>query len=111
LTTDKKADKVKNLLKKEITALQSGHVPAQELEDVKTYLKGTFKASRETNAALSFTASLDELYGLGFANYRQYDEQINKVTQEDIRRLAGKYLNLNRSTVVVTRPKAAAQGQ
>jgi zinc protease len=104
LTTDKEVDKVKELLKKEIHTLQTELVSVQELKDVKTYLKGTFKASQETNADLSITVSLDELYGLGFENYQHYDSRIDGVTEEDIRRLAQQYLDFNKMAVAVTRP-------
>ena len=104
-TTEKEAQKVKELLAGEITALHSQHVSQQELTDTKTYLKGTFKASQETVSSLSFTVSLDELYGLGFDRYQDYDEHIDRVTQEDIQRLARQYLDLNKGAVVITIPK------
>jgi len=108
LTAEEEVDQVKELLEKELATLQSEDVPTQELEDVKTYLKGMFKASQETSSSLSFTVSLDELYGLGFSRYRQYDKRIDGVTQEDIARLARKYLDLEKVAIVVTRPQETA---
>lgn len=109
LTTDKEVDKVKELVKKEIESAQSTLVSDKELNDIKTYLKGTFQAEQETNVSLSYIVGLDELYGLGFERYRHYDEKINAVTKEDIRRVAQKYLDLNKAVVVVTRPKSKAE--
>lgn len=105
LTTAEETDKVQKLLKGEITTLQSDLVPAQELKDIQTYLKGTFKASQETGSSLSFTVSLDEIYGLGYQNYKQYDQRIDAVTQDELRRLARQYLDLNKVAIVVTTPK------
>ena len=105
LTTEEEAEKVKELLEKEIKRLQSEHVPEQELKDIKTYLKGVFKASQETSASLNFMVSLDELYGLGFDHYREYDGRIDDVTQEDIKRLAREYLDLNKAAIVMTMPE------
>ena len=104
LTTQEEAEKVKELLKKEIVTLQSEYVSEKELKDIKTYLKGGFKASQETSASLGFMVSLDELYGLGFDRYRKYDARIDGVTQEDIRRLAQEYLDLNKAAIVMTMP-------
>ncbi|MCK5259551.1 MAG: insulinase family protein [Candidatus Omnitrophica bacterium] len=107
LTAEEEVEKVKDLLKKEIKRLQSEHVPGKELKDIKTYLKGTFKASQETSASLNFMVSLDELYGLGFDHYQGYDGRIDEVTQEDIKRLAREHLDLNKAAVVVTMPGKA----
>lgn len=105
LTTEGKIPVVRDLLTKEIQRIQKEDVPAQELDSIKTYLKGTFKASLEKNSALGFTSGLDELYGLGFNNYQQYDRHINGVSAQDIQRLAQKYLDLNKAAVVVIKPQ------
>ena len=109
LTTQEEAQKVKELMKKEIGRLQSEDVPAKELKDIKTYLKGTFKASQETSASLSFMVSLDELYGLGFKRYQEYDARIDRVTREDVRRLAQEYLDLNKAVIVMTMPQKVSR--
>jgi len=92
------------LLEKEIKEIQEEYVSDRELEDIKMYLKGSFKSGLQTNAALNATANFDELYGLGFDHYKEYGDLIDNVTKEDIKRLAGKYLDLQKKTVVVTRP-------
>jgi predicted Zn-dependent peptidase len=105
LTTEAKTEKVRELLIKEIATLQSEKVSEQELMDTKTYLKGTFTASQETAGSLSFMVSLDELYGLGFDRYQNYEERIDSVTDEDIQRMARQYLDLNKMAIVITNPK------
>ena len=105
LTSEEKIPVVRDLLTKEIQRIQTQDVSPQELDSNKTYLKGTFKASLEKNAALSFTSILDELYGLGFNNYQQFDRHIDQVSAQDVQRLAKKYLDLNKVAVVVVKPQ------
>lgn len=104
LTAQDEVEEVKNLLTQEIERIQREEVSGQELSDMKTYLKGTFKQQLETNASLSFTSSLDELYGLGFDRYKQYEGLIDQVSPQDVQKLAQKYLDLKKSAFVITMP-------
>ena len=104
LTTPENTTLVQNYLKDEIIKIQNEPVSDQELTDIKTYLKGTFLTSLESNEALSLTSSLDELYGLGYNNYLKYADSIDRVTAADIQRLARQYLDANHTTVVITNP-------
>lgn len=94
----------KELVLAEIKNIQNDFVSETELNNIKTYLKGSYKASLETNDAISFAVGLDELYGLGFDDYAKYDTYIDRVTQEDILALAKKYLDLNKMVIVITMP-------
>lgn len=105
LTAEKDIAQVQEVLRKNIKRVQEELIPGKELEDMKMYLKGTFKAGLETNAALSFASALDELYGLGFDYYQEYDRKIDTVTDQDIKRLATQYFDLKKSVTVITRPK------
>ncbi len=102
LTTNENVDKVVELLKSEITRIQQEPVSDQELTDIKTYLKGNQKDDLQTNSALNFMVSLDELYGLGYNLYKDYDRNIDAVTKEDVNRLAKTYLDLNKYVLVTT---------
>lgn len=104
LTTPDNVDAVKDLVMKEILKLRSELVSEKELTDIKMYLKGSFKEANQTSAAMSFTAGLDELYGLGYDNYLRYDQEIDKVSADDVRRVALKYFDAQKSVTVVTRP-------
>ncbi len=105
LTSKGNVNKVKELIKDEISYLQKNYVSEKELEDTKNYLKGRFKSMIEVNASLASLAGFSELYGLGYDNYKRYEAAIDSVTKEDILRLAIKYLDLNRTVIVVTMPK------
>jgi len=105
LTTEEKTEEVLELIKAEIRALQGTEVGTNEFNDMKTYLKGTFKSSLETNSSLGYTAGLDELYGLGYRHYEDYEGIIDAITADDIRRLATKYLDLEKMATAITKPQ------
>lgn len=104
LTTEENTEAVKKILSEEILKLQKEDVPVEELKMVKTYLKGNFKIDNQTNDSLNFTTALDELYGLGWEHYLKFDQVIEEVTVEDIRRVALEYLDLNKTAIIVTKP-------
>ncbi len=39
-------------------------------------------------------------------SYQKYDQYIDQVSKEDIKRLANLYLDLNKAAIVTTKPKA-----
>jgi zinc protease len=100
------APKVEEIIEEQIKRIQNEYVSDKELADIKIYLKGTFKDDIETNSGLNFIASLDELYGLGYDRYQKYAQSIDRVSKEDIKRLANMYLNLNQCAIVITQPSA-----
>ncbi len=102
-TTNEHLRDVQKLIEDEIKDLQANEVSDDELLGVKNYLKGTFQADLETNSSLSYTASLDELYGLGFENYQNFNDNIDKVSKKDIKSLAVKYLDITKKAIVLMR--------
>lgn len=108
MTKEASAAQVQDLLQGIFRDVRDNPLTADELNDVKTYLKGTFQMGLDTNSSLGFMTALDELYGLGFDRYRKYPDAIDKVTSNDIRELAVKYLNWDKAAVVVTLPKASS---
>lgn len=108
LTTNQNVEKVVSLLKSEIQKIQSEPISDQELHDIQHYLKGNYKDDLQTNAALNFVVSLDELYGLGFNEYQHYAQHIDAVSSEDVKRLAQTYLDLSKSVVVITQSEKTA---
>jgi len=104
LTTQEDVSVVREVLTQEILKVQEETVSEKELADAKNYLKGSRKSGQQTNGAMGFQTTLDELYGLGYDRYQSYDELIDSVTFEDIQRLAKQYLDLDRRAVVTTLP-------
>ncbi len=104
LTTDEEVDKLKGILKGQLEEIQLFLVSDEELADTKAFLKGTYKMNQETNSSMALMTSLDELYALGFDHYKKYEARIDKVDKEKVREVAKKYLDLNKSAVIITRP-------
>jgi len=105
LTSNEYLERVKQVVVSSIDELRKEDVSAGELDSIKTYLKGTFKMGLQTSASLGFTAALDELYGLGYDNYKKYEEQIDKITVSDMKRLANEYLYINNAAIVTLQPE------
>jgi zinc protease len=108
LTNQQQLDAVKASVMAEIQKIQDEPVPQEELRNMKNYLKGTFKEDIQTIASLSLSSSLDELYGLGFDFHQKYESSIDAVTQEDIQKLAQKYLGLQKAALAITNPPESA---
>jgi zinc protease len=104
-TTIDKLDEVKRLLFNEISAMRQGLISEGELDAAKRELISSQDVLMETNAANSFQAALDELYGLGYDNLYKFENETNKVTKYDIIRVAGKYLDMSSCAEVVIKPE------
>lgn len=66
-------------------------VPPLELRNAKQAIKGSFLMSHETNAAQGSYLGSFELLGLGYQYDQTYPGLIDKVTAEDVQRVARKY--------------------
>jgi zinc protease len=75
-----------------------------EVARAKKYLIGNFEIGLQTNGAQANQMSLDELYGLGFDHYQRYPREIEKVTKEDVDRVAKKYLHVETYAIAIVRP-------
>jgi len=95
----------KTRLLKILKDIQEEPVSDKELQDMKAYIKGTFLMGMETDGEMIFATSLDELYGLGHARYKEFDQAIEKVGIEEVQRLARKYLDLNKAVIITTLPR------
>ena len=103
-TTIDKLGPAKKILFGEIEALRKAVVTEDELNAAKRELICAHKILMETNAANSFHTALDELYGLGYDNLYKFENEINKITKDDIKRVANKYLDLNSCAQVIIEP-------
>ena len=108
-TTDENVEKVSEILLAQIENLQTTEVTDQELSDSKAYMKGKFKMSLDANSASAYLCSFDELFGIGYDNYKSYEQAVDAVTKEDIQRAAKQYFDLNKAVVVLARPERARQ--
>jgi zinc protease len=90
----------------EIRRIIEEPVTAQELQDAKDYLTGSFVFAFESSPQIARFLVHAEVYGLGFDYVEKYPEYIRAVTIEEISRVAKKYLDSENYTLVVVGPVA-----
>jgi zinc protease len=89
---------------RELGKVKQEGLTEDEVERAKRYLVGNFEIGLQTNRAQANTMSLDELYGTGYDHYQRYPEEIQKVSKEDVRRVAQKYFNFEAYALAIIRP-------
>ncbi len=105
LTSRENIENVRGIIFKELKAfIKKGSSP-EELETAKNHLKAMRQMELETSSGFMFMSGLDELYGLGYEDYKDYGKNIDTVTREDIKRAAARFLTLDRCAVVMLEGK------
>ncbi len=100
---DKVGAAIESVLR-ELKKIKEEGLTADEVERAKRYLIGNFEIGLQTHGAQASQMSFDELLGLGFDHLRRYPEEIQKVTREDVHRVAQKYFNLDAYALAILRP-------
>jgi len=90
-----------------LAALRDDRVGAHELRRVQRYAIGTHQIALQRKATLASCMAFDELYGLGYAAYRRYADEVSAVTAEQLRAVARRYLVEQRRVVAIVRPEGA----
>ena len=91
-------------IRKELAKIASGPVAADELERAKRYIIGNYEIDLQKNGAVAGILASDEIYGIGWRELFRYPEQIEKVSTNDVLRVAKKYLNPKWSVLSVVKP-------
>jgi len=89
---------------RELRKVKEEGLTEEEVERAKRYLIGNFEIGLQTNGAQANQFSLDELYGLGFDHYQRFPHEIQKVSKEDVHRVAEKYFKLEAHAMAIIRP-------
>jgi zinc protease len=95
-----KLEQANESLMKEINILKTVPVPAEELNNIKTYLSGQFLLSHQTNQSIAFYLGFFELLQRGYEYDAQYLADLKAVTANDIMRVANAYLIDNNLTKI-----------
>ena len=90
-----------NEIIKEIKTIKEELVSEEELQNVKNYITGTFPMQLETPNAIASKVIALKLYDLPEDHFSTYISQINKVTKEDIKATAEKYLHPENLTISI----------
>jgi predicted Zn-dependent peptidase len=81
--------------------LRAGEIPAEDLEDAKLYLTGSFPLSIETPQQVAGQVASNRLVGRPDSYLEEYRGRIDRVTTADIARVAGELIRPDRALVVV----------
>jgi zinc protease len=88
----------------EIRRIIEEPVTAQELQDAKDFLTGSFVFAFESSGQIARFLIHAEIYGLGFDFIDRYPEYIRSTTAAEISRVAQKYLDCENYTLTVVGP-------
>ncbi len=100
-----KVELVKEAFTGEIAKLAADGLTEQELTRAKKKLLGKQAIAYQSNASLAYSSALDELYGLGYLNYKTMAAQLEAVTLEQTREVARRYFHEQPSVTVIVRPE------
>ncbi|MBH0176348.1 MAG: hypothetical protein HP491_00405 [Nitrospira sp.] len=85
----------------EMKAIREAPVTDQEIAEAKSFLMGSFPLRLDSTAKLAKVLAQVEFFGLGFDYFVQYPKWIERVTKEDVQRVAKQYLNPQHYALVV----------
>lgn len=100
-TKTENTKKVIQMIVKEIEKIKKEGVTEEELKEAKSFLIGSFPLRIDTMKKISEFLCVVEFYGLGDDYVAKYPEYIERVTKEDIKRGAERFLNTDSYIVVV----------
>jgi zinc protease len=107
-TDPAKIEPVKAALLDEIGKLASDGLTPAELTRAKKKLIGQQQIANQSNDTFGFQSALDEIYGLGFDFQKSLEADIEKVSLEDIKRVAAKYFKDQPYVLATVHPSDAA---
>ncbi len=88
-------------LKKAVTE----NMTDEELKRAKSALIGGYEMGLQENMAQASDMANNEIFGLGFDEYKRYPGKIEAVTADDILKTAKRYINLDAYTLSIVGPK------
>ena len=103
-TSPEKVDAALEGIREELRRVRDEPIPAEELARAKQHLIGTHEIGLQRNGARAALLGLDACYGLGQDNFLHYAEHVAAVTAEDVREVARKVIDFDRSALTVVGP-------
>ena len=110
-TRSEATGEVLRLIVDEFWRLQRERVGERELDGAKAYLTGSFPLTIETPEAIAMQVVNALFYGLPLEELQNFRERVNKVTPDDIQRVAKALLRPDRLSVVLVGNSAAFASQ
>ncbi|HUU49569.1 MAG TPA: pitrilysin family protein [Nitrospinota bacterium] len=103
-TSPEKEEQAIKGIKRELRKIVEREVSVQEIERAKKSLIGDYEIGLQRYSAQAADMGFNEIYGLGFDEFKRYYKKISKVTTGDVLLIAKKYLNLDAYILAVIRP-------
>ena len=98
------------VVRQELQDVVKNGITADELARAQRYLIGVHAIGLQRKSALAASLAFHEAYGQGWKAYRQYADNVMKVTAADVTRVARKYLDPQREVTAVVKPPAESSG-
>ena len=92
-TRPETADEVVERIQAGVDRIKKEGVPEEEFEKTKQKLIAAHAMKNTTASSQAFQAAIDELYGLGYDNDAGYDQRIQSVTIDDVRKVVEEYFH------------------
>ncbi len=105
LTSKQNIEKVKGGIFRELYELRINGVKKEDIEKSKNYIKAMRKVGTQSNSSFIFSITMDELYGLGYNDYKNFDKNIDAVSAEDVRAAAKRILTPDKCAVLILKGK------
>ncbi len=105
LSDESNLDKVLEEIDKHIQRVKENGVTADELKKAKKQVLSSYIFGNQTTQRVAWKLAYDEAFTGDYNFSVKYTEAVNQVTNEDIKRLARKYLTDQTRNVVVLHPK------
>jgi zinc protease len=103
-TSPEKLDAALAGIREQLVRVRDEPVPEAELARAKQHLIGTHEIGLQRNGARAALLALDTCYGLGMDNFLHYADHVAKVTAEDVREVARRVIDFERSAQVIVGP-------
>jgi zinc protease len=103
-TSPEKLEAALDGIRNELTRVRDEPIPEAELERAKQHLIGTHEIGLQRNGARATLLALDACYGLGMENFLHYADRVAAVRAEDVREVARRVIDFNRSALAIVGP-------
>jgi zinc protease len=107
-TTAEKREQVQNIIEEEVQKVRNTDISEEELSRAKSMAIAAHAIDNQSNAAQAQNSASNELFGLGYNEDIRYGAGVSRVTLEDVRRVAQKYLRPEAAALAVVAPQQAA---
>jgi len=105
-TSPEKLEAAEAGIREELAKVVATEITEEELQRARRYLIGSHAIGLQRNASRAASIALDEVYGLGAANFARYAANIEAVGRAQVLEAARRFIDLDRSVVAVVTPEA-----